>query len=341
MTGKAAALDETSLFQPYETAAAVLVAVSGGPDSMALLALAARWGKTPGRPRIEAATVDHGLREGSRSEAEGVARAAAALGVPHHLLTWTGPKPSTRLQERAREARYALLDACAARIGASVLLTAHHADDQAETILFRLTRGSGVAGLAGMARETRRGNLVHGRPLLGVGKAGLVAFCEAEGISFVTDPSNSDPRFARTGLRRLTEVLAAAGLGRDGLLRLGARAARAEAALADCARLRLDFPGAETGEGLYRANISALREAPPEFLVRLLSREIARLRPDGAPPRLDRAEALAARLAAALGTGAGLGASLGGMVARLDKKGVLTLSPEPPRLSRVHRQRSL
>ena len=223
--------DLESLFAPFSGARKILVAVSGGPDSMALLALAARWAHGKGRPRVEAATVDHGLRPQSRYEARMVARAAKALGVPHHTLLWKGEKPKTRLQERARDARYALLDACAKKIGADTLFTAHHADDQVETILFRMLRGSGVAGLAGMAMIVRRGDIMHARPLLALPKTALVDYCQRKKIEFVRDPSNEDPRFARTAMRRLAPVLAAEGLGPREFARLADRARGVDAAL--------------------------------------------------------------------------------------------------------------
>ncbi|MDE3176332.1 MAG: tRNA lysidine(34) synthetase TilS, partial [Pseudomonadota bacterium] len=171
--------------------------------------LAAAW---KGAPRLYAATVDHALRAESAAEAANVAALAARLGVPHAILRWEGEKPVAALQERAREARYNLLAQEARRVGARVVVTAHHLDDQAETVLFRLARGSGVAGLAGMAARSRRGGIEIARPLLGLRKAELVALCEANGVGFARDPSNEDDRFARPRLRRLAETLAAEGL---------------------------------------------------------------------------------------------------------------------------------
>ncbi len=167
-----------------------------------------------------------------------VARWAAKLGLAHAILVWEGVKPKSRIQERAREARYELLCAYAARIGADHVMTAHHADDQAETILFRLLRGSGISGLAGMAISSERNGLVLARPLLAHAKADLAAFCESRAQPFFDDPSNQDPIYARTRIRRLAGLLADEGLGRTTLLRLGRRAARADAALAARARAR-------------------------------------------------------------------------------------------------------
>lgn len=327
----AAVTGAEELFAPFAGANAILIALSGGPDSMALLWLAARWAGEPGRPRLEAATVDHGMRAASAEEARAAGRAAAALGVPHHLLKWSGPKPSTRIQERARDARYALLDACAGVIGADVLLTAHHADDQAETILFRMVRGSGIAGLAGMAAISTRNGLIHGRPLLGLTKEELLAVCAGAGLDYSNDPSNADPRFARTGLRRLSGLLAAEGLGREQFLRLGARAARNEAGMDFLARRMLASLAAVAGEGNFQVRLGSMRDAPAEWLLRILLEQTRRLAPAMRRPRLDRAEALAERLAAALRAGTPVTGTLGGALVRLDGAGALSIRAELPR----------
>jgi tRNA(Ile)-lysidine synthase len=141
------------LFADLIDQSALVLAVSGGPDSTALMVLAARWRKRHrGAPKLIAVTVDHGLRPEARREAADVKRLAARLGVAHRVLRWTGAKPTTGLQEKAREARYRLIAAAATRTRAACVLTAHTIDDQAETVLIRLTRASGLTGLAGMAR---------------------------------------------------------------------------------------------------------------------------------------------------------------------------------------------
>ena len=130
-----------------------MLAVSGGPDSTALLYLAARWrDRHKSSPRLIAVTIDHGLRPQARHEAAAVKRLAGKLGVEHRTLRWRGAKPATGLQEKARLARYRLLQLAARRAKSRRVLTAHTLDDQAETVLFRMARGSGLAGIAGMAR---------------------------------------------------------------------------------------------------------------------------------------------------------------------------------------------
>src|SRR5690242_17255544 len=169
------------------------IAVSGGPDSLALLLLAAA--ARPGQ--VEAATVDHGLRQESRAEAGFVASVCEQLGVPHAILTvhWDVP-PASAFQERSREARYRLLARWITGRKLSALLTAHHADDQAETILMRLNRGSGLRGLAGMRGKAAipSDNRPLLRPLLGWRRAELEEICAAAGLDPIDDPSNSDLR---------------------------------------------------------------------------------------------------------------------------------------------------
>lgn len=177
------------------------VAVSGGADSLALLLLAAATRPT----LVEAATVDHGLRDGSRGEAEMVARICARLGVPHAILTAEWPqKPETAIQERARLARYSLLSGWAKERDLKALATAHHLDDQAETLLMRLVRGAGIKGLAGMKRLVRLPGLEVAllRPLLGWRHAELEQVCAESGLTPAADPSNQDEQFERVRIRR-------------------------------------------------------------------------------------------------------------------------------------------
>ncbi len=309
--------------------APLLLAVSGGPDSLALLHLAARWGGAP----LHVATVDHGLREASLHEAALVGAAATRLGLPHAVLPWLGPKPRTRIQERARSARYALLAEHARAIGSRHVLTAHHADDQAETVLFRLGRGSGPGGLAGMRRESRlEPGLALVRPLLGCRKDDLLAVCKAAGQAFADDPSNHDPAYARARLRAAAPSAAALGLDVATLTRLATRLARAEDALEAQARRTLATLGGRQAPGGFEILAAPLTGMEPEIVLRVLRMALAGTLPDAAPPRLDRLERLAAALHRALREGRASRATLGGASITLRRDTMLMLAAEERRL---------
>lgn len=177
------------------------IAVSGGPDSIALLLLGA--GARP--DRIEAATVDHGMRPESAGEAAMVADICARLDIPHRILLADWPQPpETNIQAEARAMRYRLLNEWAIDRGLSAVATAHHADDQAETLLMRLLRGSGVGGLSGTrARRALSEDVQLLRPMLGWRKAELVELVRAAGLTPVDDPSNRDPRHDRSRIRQM------------------------------------------------------------------------------------------------------------------------------------------
>lgn len=315
-----------ALLAPLAQADAILLAASGGPDSTALVLMAASWSRKPGRPRVEVATVDHALRAGAAAEAQGVAALCDRLGLPHHLLTWRGPKPQSRIQERARVARYDLLRQCAQQIGAQFLVTAHHADDQAETVLFRLLRGSGIGGLRGMDAMADLDGVTLARPLLGLRKGELVAFCQALNVPFALDPSNEDPRFARTHLRDLLARLADDGLTADVLTRLARRAGRMEDAVARQLRQ------AQTRFSVGAIDAPALFREPLEIAQRILT---ARLAEAGGrahrPAGLEQIEALAQALRDALAARRPLRANLAGASVRLTAKGHLSFAPEAPR----------
>lgn len=174
------------------------VAVSGGPDSLALLLLA----RDAFGERMRAVTVDHGLRAESAAEAAHVASVCTGLGVPHATLRWEGTKAKTNVQAAARAARYRLMaDWCAAE-GIAWLATAHHADDQAETLLLRLARGAGIGGLAGVRASRPLGkDVTLLRPLLDMRRDALAAVVAAAGLSAVDDPSNREARYDRTRAR--------------------------------------------------------------------------------------------------------------------------------------------
>ncbi len=331
LTGASGALTTRAALDLLEDYDAILLAVSGGPDSVALMLLAAQWAGRAQR-RIEVATVDHGLRANSGAEARIVGDWARALGFVHHHLVWAGEKPSSRVQERARDARYSLLVDCAAAIGAQAIVTAHHADDQAETILFRLSRGTGVAGLSGMAAVAPCGPVALARPFLEASKADLAQICRQAGHPFLSDPSNTHEKFARARIRRLAPVLAEQGLDRESLMRLGRRARRASAALEFYTQSTMRSARIDSDDDCARFHAAKMLMAPAEIVLRALEKEIARLAP-AARIRLDRLERLGESLASALAEGRTWRATLAGVLIET-RKNELILRRAPPRQSR-------
>lgn len=255
------------------------LAVSGGPDSLALLLLAAE-----ARPlQVEVATVDHKLRPESRAEAEMVAELCAKLGVPHVILdaTW-GEKPESALQERSRLMRYRLLGDWARERGITALLTGHHLDDQAETFLMRLARGAGVRGLAGMRRIARApgGSVALVRPLLGWRHSELEAVCAAAGVEPVQDPSNENEQFERVRIRKA--LAAADWLDPASVAASALHLAEADGALHWATDIEWQRSVTRSGgEIVYRPG-----EAPREIRRRIIRRSIFALATEGAGAEL-------------------------------------------------------
>lgn len=298
---------------------------------MALLHMLHQWSRRQSAVEIYAATVDHGLRPEAAQEARLAGTFARSLGIAHKTLRWKHDgATAARIQERARAARYELLAGHARRIGAGIVMTAHHADDQAETILFRLIRGSGIDGLAGMAAERPLDPLVLARPLLALRKADLVAWCQRHAIAFAEDPGNADSRFARPRLRRLLPDLEKEGLTPEVWARLGRRAARAEAALSHMAEAVEARCTLQSNPDYALVDFAALAREPEEMVLRVLARMVARFNPEK-PLRLDRAENLAARLLTARSERKRLTATLGAACIRLLPDGKLSLAREAGR----------
>jgi len=288
-----AAADAKRLFADWKAAPAIVLAVSGGPDSIALMWLASRWRNALARgPRLVAVTVDHGLRSEAAREAREVKRLARTLELPHRTLRWTGTKPKTGLPAAARAARYRLLAQAARTHGATHILTAHTRDDQAETLLMRLLRGSGIVGLAAMARESDREGVLLARPFLNVSKSRLIATLQKAKIGFADDPTNRDLNFTRPRLRTLMPALAAEGGDARNLARLASRLARANAAvevLVDGAERYLALMGRQSPQPGFDARMFAAM--PEEIRLRLLLRAIDRCGHEG-PAELGKVEAV-------------------------------------------------
>ncbi|MFL6798810.1 MAG: tRNA lysidine(34) synthetase TilS [Xanthobacteraceae bacterium] len=293
------AAEAKALFHPFVALPAVVLAVSGGPDSTALLVLAARWRRARKRgPKLVAVTVDHGLRRESAREARDVATLARGLGVAHRLLRWRGRKPLSRVQESARAARYQLLAQAAARAHAPCVLTGHTLDDQAETVLMRLSRGSGLSGLGAMVLvaplPASGSRVLLARPLLQVPKARLIATLQRAGINCVQDPSNRDPRFARSRIRDIMPALAREGLDARRLATLARRLRRADEALEQAvgaATTALWECRSGKSGGSIRFDAERFAALPAEVALRLLGRAITVSGEEG-PVELAKLEAL-------------------------------------------------
>lgn len=331
------ATEAKSLFSDLERFPALVLAVSGGPDSTALMVLAARWRDARKRgPKLIAVTIDHGLRAESKGEAASVARLARKLKLAHRTLRWTGKKPKTGLPQAARIARYGLLGQAARQLGASHILTAHTLDDQAETVIIRMSRGSGVTGLAAMARLANlpgsgEGDIKLVRPLLDMPKSRLVATLKAAKISFADDPTNRDPRFTRARLRGLMPQLAQEGLDARRLALLASRIKRADAAIeaaVDRAAVEVSADSVEPGRITFEA--PDYGRLPAEIALRLLGRAVAELGCEG-PVELGKLEALKAALDGAQKAGnARFRRTLAGAVVTLTAD-TITVEQAPPR----------
>ena len=280
-------------FAPFEHRPELAVAVSGGRDSLALALLSDEWAAAR-RGRVVAMIVDHGLRPESSAEARITHERLAARGIAAEILPWLGTKPRSGLQEAARQARYDLLLQACRRHGILHLLTAHHADDQNETIRMRAARDSGPDGLAGMAAmiEQAEGRVL--RPLLAVSRARLTATVRARDMTWIDDPSNHDLRFERARLRK--EPAEAP----DGTIAASYAAARAQR---DVALARASLAAIEVdGDGVM-LDRSAFLELGTEVGVRLLGRVVQAVAGKDYPPRRERLFRAAERLGRDCGRG--------------------------------------
>ncbi len=294
-------------FEPFEPAPRIAVAVSGGPDSLALAILLDTWARARGGS-VLGLSVDHGLRTESADEARWVGEVLRARGIDHAVLRWQGPKPEKVRQQQAREERYARLREHCAATGLLHLAIAHQRQDRAETALLRLRGGSGLDGLAGIAHQREMPELRLIRPLLNTPRARLKATLRANGLSWVSDPTNRNPDHLRVRLRRLRPVLDEAGLTVANV--------NAFAGLIGRARQRLEaaqnalLAGAVTlhPAGFARLDPAAFAAAPSVVARGALTRVLLAVGGLVYPPRSERLD----RLQACLRDGLGRGRTLGG-----------------------------
>ena len=284
------------------------VAVSGGGDSIALMHLLAGWAKKGRRPPPHIVTVDHGLRAESAKDARSVMRWAKVAGLKSHALRWDGPHPKADIEAAAREARYRLMGEWTRKNQIAALYVAHTRDDQAETFLLRLMRGSGLDGLAAMRaiavyplaafRE-----LMIVRPLLAMEREQVRAHLKSAGHSWLEDSMNADDRFARVRLRKAWTELEKAGLSKPRLAGAAAHLARAREALDEVTRAVLNRSCRRYKDGL-QFDPAALTSAPREIGLRALAQMLMIVSGHAYRPRFERLERLFDRLASgAIGGG--------------------------------------
>jgi tRNA(Ile)-lysidine synthase len=311
----------------------IAIAVSGGPDSLALAGLMARWAaEFAPKLCLHALSVDHGLRAESAQEAAQVGAALARFSnLSHTILRWEAQKPSSKIQEEARTARYDLLETYCASHDISHLFLGHHQGDQAETFLFRLCKGSGLDGLTAMRPQQQRGALTLCRPLLTMDKEDLIAYCRAEGLSFSEDPSNENERFARVRLRGVLPLLEGEGLSVKRLAVTAQRMERAASALDIIAQecYQSCAENIETSRIVF--NLKLLIAPPDEIIFRIIEKAMYALQAyEDYGPRTERIESIVAAITALRDSKSSWkDRTLGGIVFRL-KGEALVLELENP-----------
>ncbi|WP_417788956.1 tRNA lysidine(34) synthetase TilS [Terasakiella pusilla] len=249
----------------------ICVAVSGGADSLALALLAKDWVDNNGH-RLVAVSVDHGLRPEAAGECTWVAKTLQKYAIPHHTLVWEGEKPTNGVQAAARAARYRLIETWCVEQGIKDVLLAHHRDDQAETVLMRLARGSGVDGLAAMQPDVLKGRIRLVRPLLDTPKADLIEFLQEKGQDWIEDPSNENTAFDRVKARQAMTVLQELGLDAYRLAQTAETMQRVKKTLDRLERDWLNHFVTVCPEGYVRLDTQGLQEEDEEILWRGLSR---------------------------------------------------------------------
>lgn len=278
---------------PLTDVKAVAVAVSGGPDSLSLLWLLCQQKRYDFK--IHALIIDHGLRTEAHEEARRVSKQVSAWGnVEAHILRWEGVKPDAAVQEAARTARYDLMEEYCKAHGIHHLFLGHHRDDLAETVLFRLAKGSGLDGLSGIRPvQAYSEHLVLLRPLLDCPKQALVELCDKNGIAFVHDPSNEKEEFARVRLRRSAEVLSEEGLSPKRLAVTAKRINRAREALEFYAEEAQKDCALEKKSKRIEYNFKKLQSYPEETVFRVVMAAFSHFNPQADyAPRMEKVEAL-------------------------------------------------
>jgi tRNA(Ile)-lysidine synthase len=290
-------IDPLALFAPLVDFRRLALAVSGGPDSLALMLLAHEYAVATGvRDRFIVYSVDHQLRTEAADEVRFVIEQAHRLGFKARALKWDGEKPATGIQEAARMARYKLFAAALRQDQAEAIVTAHHLGDQAETVMMRLAHGSGLEGLRGMDYVTDIGDLTIVRPLLHTDPEDLRAVVDEAGLTPVADPSNSDLDYERVRWRKAMPVLAELGLDARRLSRFADRMRDAESALVAMTAEAMSMVEFADGDVEAVLGRDLLMRIPRAIAIRVVGRVLYRVGGGQKPHALAAVEALTDRL---------------------------------------------
>lgn len=257
------------------------VGVSGGPDSMALAHSLVDWAAANKR-EVYILTVDHGLREEAKQEAKMVAEWASIFpNVVHAVLNWQDDKPETAIMEAARKARYHLMAQYCQKKNIQTLFLGHHQDDQAETFLIRLAKGSGLDGLSAMGEiRAYDDHLMLVRPFLDLSKNDLVSYCDKKNIPYVQDPSNDNPDYLRPRLRQSMTVLEEEGLSTKRLAVTAKRLARVRETLDELTQAAYAACLRNNGSRCVILSYEELRKNPEEIALRVVQKSLSKMRPD-------------------------------------------------------------
>jgi tRNA(Ile)-lysidine synthase len=325
---------------------ALAVAVSGGGDSLALMHLLADWAKARKHPPPVVLTVDHGLRKTSARDAKQVAAWAKSARLPAHILAWRGAKPQTGIEAAAREARYRLMGDWLRKHGVSVLHLGHTLDDQAETFLLRLARGSGLDGLCAMRPKAPWpvpgfAGLSVARPLLGIGRAELRAYLQAKGQPWLDDPMNEDAAFDRVKIRQAQGALTALGLTPARIAAAAAHLSRARTALDSMTEALLARAVQKQGSKAVLLDPAALAAAPQEVGLRALASVLMAVSGQEYRPRFEALERLYRRIVEGkVGGGSTLHGCRIGPARKATSDFGLLVNPENPRKTAGSRKRA-
>ena len=318
---------------PFEARPQLAIGVSGGPDSMALCWLLTEWVKGL-NGKLLALIVDHALRPKAAAEAGQTARWLTEHGIASKILRWDRPPSDCVVaHETSRAARHQLLAKTCEAEGILHLCLAHHQDDQAETLLLRLAKGSGMDGLAGMAAIRERCSHRILRPLLDQPRERLLATCRAAGVPFVTDPSNDSPAYARGRLRAVAPLLVAEGLDAARLADTARRCGEDRALLDELTAAWAGRTVTLWPEGYLDLDSAVLQEAPPAIALRVLGRCLRIIGGKSYAPRRIELQRLLNGLTMPAGP---RGHTLGGCLLRrhgrcimISREAVLMASPQP------------